>query len=119
MFIVPGCGVGHDEEKEEVKEEVKESACSFSSSFTSSFVTGAAAGAAAAAAGAAAASGAAGASRCSSSRWGKCLLFYVLNFLNLLLSFHIIQDCAEGGGVSASSRGKCVVSRAREETGRR
>ena len=34
-------------------------------------------------------------------------------------SFHIIQDCAEGGGVSASLRGKCVVSRAREETGRR
>ena len=113
------CGVGHNEEKEEVKEEVKESASSFSSSFTSSFDVGAAAGAAAAAAGAEVASGAAGALRCSSSGWGRCLIIYVLNFQNLLLSFHIIQDRAEGGGVSASLRGKCVVSRVRKETGRR
>ena len=113
MCIVPGCGVGHDEEKEKAKE----SACFFSSSFTSSFVVGAAAGAAATA-GAAAASGAAGASRYS-SRWGKYLLFYVLTILNPLLSFHIIRDCAVGGSVLAFSRGKCVVFRAREETGRR
>ena len=69
-------------------------------------------------AGAAAASGAAGASRYS-SRWGKYLLFYVLKFLNPLLSFHIIRDCADGGSVLAFSRGKCVVFQAREETGRR
>ena len=62
VCIVPGCGVGHNEEKEEVKEEAKESACSFSSSF----VAGAAAVAGAATAGAVAVSGAAGASRCLS-----------------------------------------------------
>ena len=100
-----------------MKEEVKDSASSFSSSFTSPLVAGTTAGASAAAA--AAASGAVGALRCSLLRWGKCLMFYVLKFFNLLLSFHIIQDRAEGGGVSVLSRGKCVVSRAREETGRR
>ena len=69
-------------------------------------------------AGAAVASGAVGASRYS-SRWGKYLLFYVLTFLNPLLSFHIIWDCADGGSVLAFSWGKCLVFQAREETGRR
>ena len=50
---------------------------------------------------------------------GEVFIILCSKILNPLLSSHIIRDCADGGIVLAFSRGKCVVFRAREETGRR